>query len=86
MKKLYRTVIQIEVLSDEPYNGSDLETIAYDITDGHCSGLISDVTRNQILEGSDAVAEVRKHGTDLEFFDMDENGTELDVDYLTDND
>lgn len=86
MKKLYRTVIQIEVLSDEPYEGTDLDTIMYDITDGHCSGLVSDVTRNETLEGSAAVNEVKKHGTDLDFFQMDEEGNEIDEDFERDFD
>ena len=81
-KKLYRTVIQIEVLSDEPYEGNDLETIAYDITDGHCSGLLSDVVRNEEITGEDAVKQVKEHGSDPEFFEMDEEGNELEEDYI----
>jgi len=40
-KKYYRTVFKIEVLSDEPMAGIglNLEGIAYEISEGHCSGM-----------------------------------------------
>jgi len=79
-KKLYRTVVMIEILSDEPYHATDLENIRYDITDGHCSGMISDEIRNQELTGKEAVDKVKEQGTDIGFFDMDEEGNEIVLD------
>lgn len=77
-KKLYKTVIQIEVLSEERYEGNALDVIHYDITEGHCSAILVDITRDQILEGEDSAKEVKKHGTSPEFFGMDECGSVLD--------
>lgn len=77
-KKLYKTVIQIEVLSEEPYEGNVLDDIYYDITEGHCSGILVDIARSQLLEVEDSVKEVKKHGTSPEFFGMDEHGFILD--------
>lgn len=73
-KKLYKTVIQVEILSEEPYKGEELDTIHNDITFGHCSGIARDVSRNQELEGRAAAEEVKRHGTTLEFFQMNEAG------------
>ncbi len=41
--KFYRTVFTIEVLSDEPLqaDGMGLEEINYEITEGHCSGVVT---------------------------------------------
>ena len=42
-KKYYRTVFKIEVLSSEPIeDGIGLEEIAYEISEGHCSGMFLD--------------------------------------------
>jgi len=42
-KKYYRTVFKIEVLSNEPIeDGIGLEEIAYEISEGHCSGMFLD--------------------------------------------
>ena len=38
MTQLTKTIIEIEVLSDEPYNPACLEEVASDIMDGGCSG------------------------------------------------
>ena len=43
-KKYYRTVFKIEILSDEPMAGVgfNLEGLAYEISEGHCSGMFLD--------------------------------------------
>ena len=42
-KKYYRTVYKFEVLSDEPMSDIiDLDTIHYEVTEGHCSGMFLD--------------------------------------------
>lgn len=38
MSKYYKTIIEVEVLSEDPYNPEELEQIAADITTGDCSG------------------------------------------------
>jgi hypothetical protein len=42
-KKFYRTVITVEVLTDEPYDPGSLEQVHYDTFEGHASG-VWDVT------------------------------------------
>jgi hypothetical protein len=71
-------VFQVEVLSEEPYSGdSDLETIAYDITDGHCSGEVSCVRVDE-LNGKQAAEALQKQRSDPEFFLLDENGNDIE--------
>ena len=43
-KKYYRTVFKLEVLSDQPMAGVgfNLEEIAFEISEGHCSGMFLD--------------------------------------------
>lgn len=80
-KKIYRTVIQIEILSDEPFTeGQNLNDIEYEITEGHCSGNIETKVSNEILEGKPAADSVRAQGSDPEFFRMDIEGNELEDD------
>ena len=79
-RKFYRTVIQVEILSEEPYSGNDLETIQYDITDGHCSGKIIDIERNQEKTGQEMAGLSKEQGSDPEFFQLDENGNDTDED------
>jgi len=79
-KKIYRTIIQIEVLSEKqfPKDGLSLSDIEYEITDGDCSGKIETTLLNEEIIGERAVAFVKAHGSDSEFFQMDEEGNELD--------
>ena len=78
-KKLYKSVLRVEILSEEPYPESvNLEDVNYDITEGHHSGVLNWESHSVELIGVDAVEEVRKQGTDLEFFQLDEMGNEID--------
>lgn len=48
-KKLYRQVFEVEVLSEgEPLNDVSLDDIAYEITDGHSSGVLKETIREQV--------------------------------------
>lgn len=46
--KYYRTVIQVEILSNDPYEFTSLEDAAYDIVDGGCSGKANVVLSEEI--------------------------------------
>lgn len=47
--EFFRTVYQIEVLSDvEPPSFPTLEQIAYDITEGHSSGVLNEISREGV--------------------------------------
>lgn len=79
-RKFYRTVIQVEILSEEPYEGDDLNTIASDTDTGDCSGQITDIERNQEVTGKEMVALLQKQGSDSEFFQLDAEGNDLEDD------
>jgi len=76
-KTLYRTTIQVVVIGEHKYDETDLDQIAYDITNGDYTGNV-DVRQIETLIGKDAVDAVKKVGTALEFFQMDENGNEIE--------
>lgn len=48
MRKFYRTIIKIEVLSEDPYDPETLQQVHYDIKDGDCSGQWSVVSSQQL--------------------------------------
>jgi len=78
-RKFYRTVVSIEILSeDEPYgDGRTLEDIGYAITEGHCSGKITTASEAEVTAPEMAKLLVAQ-GSDPEFFQLDENGNEVD--------
>lgn len=81
-KKLYRTVIRFEVLSDEPIDiaNMNLSNIVNETIFGGWSGNVQIKTENEVIRGRDAVLCVLEHGTDPEFFGMDNDGNETDYD------
>ena len=82
-KKIYRTVIHFEVLSDEPNatEGKSLEAIGYETTKGDLSGcfLDSEIVDEELTEKK-AVDAIIGQGSDPEFFGIDENGNEIEED------
>jgi hypothetical protein len=70
-------VIKIEVLSEDPYEGTTLEEVAYDITDGHCSGELSDEVRNQEVTGPEMVKLLNAQGSDPGFMLLSDDGDDL---------
>jgi hypothetical protein len=77
MTTYYRQVFEIEVLSDdEPIDG-DLENIRYQITDGHCSGVIHETICETVTPERMAKLLIAQ-GSDPEFFGLNENGEEVE--------
>ncbi len=76
-KKFYKTVITVEVLSESPYKETNLETIAFDIKDGECSGNVN-ITSEEELTSKQMVDALKNQGSDTEFFNLDEEGNDLD--------
>lgn len=69
-KKYFRTTFQIEVLSEKPgARGEDLEAIAYAITEGDCSGVVEQLTSEE-LSPSEMRNALKKQGSDPSFFDL----------------
>jgi hypothetical protein len=82
-RKFYRTVIQIEVLSEEPLADSDnLESIYYDITEGDCSGAVKTIAVEQV-NGSHMASLLNSQGSDPGFFQLTEDGDDEDSDDST---
>ena len=75
-KKLYKTTYTVEVLTEEKVI-YDLDDLPYEIRVGDASGHELS-TKTVMVEGMDAVKECEKHGTDTNFFQMDEDGNEID--------
>lgn len=82
-KTIYRHVLTVEILSEEPLNENGswpLEEIASAITDGDWSGATTWTKVNEPVEGKDAVKAVIGQGSDPEFFQMDKEGNDLNED------
>lgn len=78
-KKLYRTVIQIEVLSEDPIpEGMSLDQIEEECNTGSFSGVHDFIKTNEVIEGEEAVKAVMAQGSSPDFFQMDENGDEIE--------
>lgn len=82
MKKvIYRTVIELEVLSDKPIpDWVSLKDIAADGDYGDFSIAYKRKVDNNPVVGKKAVALVKNQGSDLEFFNMDLLGNEIEED------
>lgn len=77
-RKFYKTIIQVEVLSEDPLeNTDDLAHIHYLITGGDCSGVIKTVSINE-LDGSAAAKALLEQGSDTEFFQLTADGEDVD--------
>lgn len=79
-RKFYRTVIQVEILSDTPYGeDSDLEIIAFDIGNGDCSGRVTDILRNEEVDGKTMASLLQSQGSDPGFFQLTDDGEDAEV-------
>ena len=76
-RKYHRTVIQVEVLSEEPYTVEDLKDVSYDISEGHCSGQVEVLLREEV-DGTSMAKLLLEQGSDPEFFRLDGDGNDLD--------
>ena len=87
-RKFYRTLVQIEILSEEPYSSTDLEKIQDDITNGHQVGEVSVVTDSELMDVKSCVERLFAVGSDPEFFCLNKHGhdTEDAEDYLNEPD
>lgn len=79
-KKLYKTIVVFEIISEEPIDsGVSLETIAEETNTGSWSGrFIESEFDCTAIKGMEAVKAVKAQGSDVEFFQMDEKGNELE--------
>ena len=76
-RKFYRTIVRVEVLSEEPYNPPCLEQVAFDITDGNCSGEFK-WGESEEISPKKMVKLLQKQGTALSFFRLTDKGEDDD--------
>jgi len=77
-RKFYKRTYKIELLSEEPLRDDlSLETIAYEMSEGHCSGVVID-EGEKILTASKMAKELVAQGSDPEFFQITENGEDTE--------
>ena len=80
-KKIYRTLILLTVLSDRPIpEGMSLEDIDAECSEGEFTGKTEWQEVNKVLKGNEAANAVLGVGSSPDFFQMDENGNELNED------
>ncbi len=75
-RKFFKTKIEVEVLSEEPFEYDSINDIAYSITQGDCSGVLIHKGMKK-LNGKQIANELLKQGSDLEFFQLDKQGNDL---------
>ncbi len=78
MKKIYKSIIVLEVLSDNPIKNESLQDIVSETIIGGYSGNYDFTALNEEVSGKEAIELCEKHGTDPEFFGMDNEGNELE--------
>ena len=80
MKKIiYRSVIQIEVLSSEPIPDNwKINDIVDEYTDGQYSGVHEFKIKDKPVKGKKAVALILNQGSDPGFFFMDDKGNDIE--------
>ena len=76
-KRFYRTVITIEVLSEEPVEAMDVDDIAYEIREGSYSGEV-EFGPSEVVDGPTMARLLMKQGSDPEFFGLDDEGNPVE--------
>ena len=69
----YRTVIKVEVLSEEPFNYNDLSSVSRQIEED-CSGKVTDEVDNEEVDGPTMARLLMEQGSDPGFFRLTEEG------------
>ena len=72
-RQFHKTVIKVTVLSEEPYDNTDVDQLVYDIRDGDCSGEVR-IVSSKVLTGRQAARALQAQGSDPSFFRLTEDG------------
>ena len=75
-RKFYKTVLRVEVLSEDQLGWGDLSDVHHAITEGNCSGSVKEVSRKE-LTGLQAAKELGRQGSEPGFFGLDDKGEEV---------
>ena len=76
-RTFYKTIIEFEILSEEPIGEVDLEQIHYETIEGRWSGRFLETSEKK-LNGKQAARALIKQGSDPEFFGLDEDGNNVE--------
>jgi len=78
-KQIYKTIIQLEILSEECIpDGTGIETIVHEMFEGDYSGESDWKETNTPIVGKEATKAIIAQGSNPEFFNMDNDGNEID--------
>lgn len=77
-KKFYRSIIQVEVLSDRPLPKTIyLKDLEYEISEGDMVGKVTTSELNKQVSGKVMVKLLEDAGSSNDFFGLDEEGTQI---------
>ena len=76
-RTFYRMLIEVEVLSEEPFEFGKLFDIHEQITTGSCSGLVRVVKRHR-MSAKTAARALQRQGSDPEFFRLSSTGKDME--------
>ena len=75
-KKFHKTVFQVTVLSEKPFASDlSLSDIHDEITTGDCSGVVKEVSHEE-MNGKQAADALYEQGSDPGFFMLDDEGND----------
>jgi len=77
-RKFYKTILQVEILSEEPVQTVDLESIHHQITEGDWSGN-TEIVSQTTLNGKEAAEALLNQASDPKFFNLTENGDDAEL-------
>lgn len=75
-RKFFKTILEVEILSEEPLGPMSLTNYAYEIAQGDCSGVYKVVSEEE-LDGPSAAKALIEQGSDPEFFALNEDGSDM---------
>ena len=76
-RKFHRTIVQVEILSEEPIGNYNLESLAHQITLGDWSGASAIVLQEE-LSGKEAAEALKMQASDPSFFNLTSEGNDLE--------
>lgn len=77
-KKLYKRIVTVEFLSEEPMGEHSLSSLIAESETGDISMTVVSGGEDIAIFGDEAVNACYAHGTDTEFFQMDKQGNEIE--------
>lgn len=76
-RKFYKTTITLEVLTEFDPSYMSIENMVHEMIWGESSGKVLDQTI-KIIDGKEAAQRLLVHESDPEFFQLDEDGNDLE--------